>query len=112
MNNLFKKLIIIPVILLIYSCQAPTGNENTSVLIKTTLGDIKIKLYDATPVHRDNFIYLVKEGIYENVIFHRIIKDFMIQAGDLSTRPVSVQNFSGFFKYLYNTFRIQFLLLS
>jgi peptidylprolyl isomerase len=89
MNNLFKKLIIIPVILLIYSCQAPTGNENTSVLIKTTLGDIKIKLYDVTPVHRDNFIYLVKSGIYENVIFHRIIKDFMIQAGDLTTRPVS-----------------------
>jgi peptidyl-prolyl cis-trans isomerase B (cyclophilin B) len=86
MNNPFRKLIIIPVILFIYSCNAPTGNENTSVLIKTTLGDIKIKLFDGTPIHRDNFLRLVKEGVYENVSFHRVIKDFMIQAGDLSTR--------------------------
>jgi peptidyl-prolyl cis-trans isomerase B (cyclophilin B) len=87
MNNLFKKLIIIPVILLIYSCNAPGGNENTSVMIKTTLGDIKIKLYDGTPIHRDNFLNLVKKGVYDNVSFHRIIKDFMIQTGDPSTRP-------------------------
>jgi peptidylprolyl isomerase len=87
MNNHFKKLIIIPVILLIYSCNAPGGNENSSVMIKTTLGDIKIKLYDGTPIHRDNFLNLVKKGVYDNVSFHRIIKDFMIQAGDPSTRP-------------------------
>ena len=77
-------MIIIPVILLIYSCNAPAGNENTFVLIKTTLGDIKIKLYDGTPIHRDNFLNLVKAGVYENVSFHRVIKDFMIQAGDPS----------------------------
>ena len=63
----------------------PAGNDNTSVLIKTTLGDIKIKLYDGTPIHRDNFIKLVKAGFYENVSFHRVIKDFMIQAGDPAT---------------------------
>ena len=87
MNNLFRKLIIIPVILLIYSCSTPSGNDNTTVLIKTTLGDIKIRLYDGTPIHRDNFIHLVKAGVYENILFHRIIKDFMIQTGDPSTRP-------------------------
>jgi peptidylprolyl isomerase len=87
MNNLFLKLLIIPVLLLIHSCKGPAGNENTSILIKTTLGEIKIKLYDVTPVHRDNFIKLVNSEFYDNVSFHRVIKDFMIQAGDPQTRP-------------------------
>ena len=56
------------------------------VLIKTTSGDIKIKLYDNTPLHRDNFIKLVNTGFYEGILFHRVIKDFMIQAGDPATR--------------------------
>lgn len=50
--------------------------------IATTLGDIKVKLYDDTPVHRDNFLKLVKEGYYDGVLFHRVIKDFMVQTGD------------------------------
>lgn len=54
----------------------------TKVRIKTTLGDITISLYDETPKHRDNFIKLVKEGFYNGTIFHRVIKDFMIQGGD------------------------------
>jgi cyclophilin family peptidyl-prolyl cis-trans isomerase len=68
------------------SCNAPGGNENSVVLIKTTLGDIKIKLYDGTPVHRDNFIKLVNMGFYDGISFHRVIKDFMIQTGDPLTR--------------------------
>ena len=90
MNNLLRNLLIIPVIpLLLFndSCKAPAGNDASLVLIKTTLGDIKIKLYDATPLHRDNFLKLVKSGVYNNVTFHRVIKDFMIQTGDPSTRP-------------------------
>ena len=54
----------------------------TQVLIKTTLGDIKVKLYDQTPQHRDNFIKLVKEGYYNGTLFHRVIKNFMVQGGD------------------------------
>lgn len=50
--------------------------------IKTTMGDIKVKLYDDTPIHRDNFLKLVKEGYYDGVLFHRVIKDFMVQTGD------------------------------
>ncbi|MDO5572139.1 MAG: peptidylprolyl isomerase [Bacteroidales bacterium] len=57
-------------------------NENTQVLIKTTLGDIVIELYNDTPLHRDNFLKLAKEGFYSGTIFHRVIKDFMIQGGD------------------------------
>ena len=52
------------------------------VKIETTLGTIKVKLYDETPLHRDNFLKLVEDEFYEGVLFHRVIKDFMIQAGD------------------------------
>ena len=52
------------------------------VKIQTTLGDIIVRLYDETPLHRDNFIKLVKEGYYNGTLFHRVIKDFMIQGGD------------------------------
>jgi len=52
------------------------------VLISTDYGDIKIKLYNATPQHRDNFIKLVEKGFYDSLLFHRIIKSFMIQGGD------------------------------
>jgi cyclophilin family peptidyl-prolyl cis-trans isomerase len=52
------------------------------VLIETSMGNIVIKLYDDTPLHRDNFIKLVKSGFYDDLIFHRVIKDFMIQGGD------------------------------
>lgn len=54
----------------------------TEVLIKTSMGNIKIALYNETPQHRDNFIKLVQEGYYDGVLFHRIIKGFMIQTGD------------------------------
>lgn len=54
--------------------------------IKTTLGDIKIKLYDDTPQHRDNFLKLADDRSYDGVLFHRVIKDFMIQTGDLNSK--------------------------
>jgi len=54
----------------------------TTVLIETTLGNITIALYNETPLHRDNFIKLVNEHFYDGVLFHRIIQNFMIQAGD------------------------------
>lgn len=52
------------------------------VRIETTLGNIVVRLYDATPVHRDNFTKLVREGYYDGTLFHRVIKDFMIQGGN------------------------------
>lgn len=56
------------------------------ITIKTTLGDIKVRLYEDTPIHRDNFLKLCKEGYYKDTLFHRVIKDFMIQAGDPDSR--------------------------
>ena len=59
-----------------------TNKMATKVRIKTTEGDIVIRLYDETPKHRDNFLKLVKEGFFDGTLFHRVIKDFMIQGGD------------------------------
>ena len=90
MNLISKRVLFLNILLLLVSCSAPGGNnENTTILFKTTLGDIKIKLYDATPLHRDNFIKLVKAGFYNGISFHRVIRDFMIQAGDPLTKPSS-----------------------
>ena len=55
-------------------------DNETLVKIETTLGDIKVKLYNETPKHRDNFIKLAEEGVYEGTLFHRVNKDYMIQA--------------------------------
>ena len=55
---------------------------NTKVKITTSMGVIVIRLYDATPKHRDNFVKLVKEGFYDSLLFHRVIQNFMIQGGD------------------------------
>lgn len=57
-------------------------NNMSKVQIKTSLGDITVRLYDETPLHRDNFIKLAKEGYYNGTLFHRVIKNFMIQGGD------------------------------
>lgn len=56
------------------------------VKIETDSGTIIVRLYDETPLHRDNFIRLVREGFYDDLLFHRVIKDFMIQGGDPTSR--------------------------
>lgn len=61
---------------------ASAQEQETKVLVKTTAGDFTIKLYNETPAHRDNFIKLVEEKFYDNILFHRVIRDFMVQAGD------------------------------
>ncbi|MBR6691109.1 MAG: peptidylprolyl isomerase [Bacteroidaceae bacterium] len=69
--------------LLILSCSSV---KNQKVRIYTTEGDIDLVLYDETPKHRDNFVKLVKEQRYDSLLFHRVIKDFMIQGGDPDSR--------------------------
>lgn len=66
-----------------------SAQKEQLVKISTDYGDMIIKLYNETPKHRDNFIKLAKEGFYNGTIFHRVIKDFMIQGGDpQSKNPV------------------------
>ena len=56
------------------------------VLLETSMGNIRLMLYNETPLHRDNFLRLVKEGYYDGILFHRVIANFMIQTGDSTTR--------------------------
>ncbi len=72
--------------LLVMSIGCKERNPLTDVVIETDLGDIEIDLYDDTPLHKANFIKLAKDGFYEDLLFHRVIKDFMIQGGDPLSR--------------------------
>lgn len=65
------------------------NEKRTLVKLETTMGNIKVALYNETPKHRDNFIKLVKEGVYDSTLFHRVIKQFMIQAGDPDSKNAS-----------------------
>lgn len=78
-------IIVVATAIVLAGC-ASGGNKNVRAEIKTTEGDIVISLSDLTPLHRDNFIRLAESGFYDGVTFHRVIKEFMIQTGDGSTR--------------------------
>lgn len=87
-----KTLTILAAAAMLLSCK--NNNKNTEenmaldpmdgpvVEMTTNMGTMKIKLYNATPKHRDNFVKLVKEGFYDGVQFHRVIPGFMVQGGD------------------------------
>ena len=70
-------------------------NQMTKVELQTSLGNIVVELYNETPQHRDNFIKLVKEGYYDGVLFHRVIKDFMIQTGDGNSKTAGPNTMLG-----------------
>lgn len=57
-------------------------DRKRNVLLQTNYGDIIVRLSDSTPLHRDNFLRLVKTGYYDSVLFHRVIRNFMMQGGD------------------------------
>ena len=83
-NNL---LILAALIMVFTACGAGSKKstdmeKRTQVKIETTMGEIVVELYNETPKHRDNFIKLAKEGVYDSTLFHRVIRQFMIQAGD------------------------------
>ena len=61
-------------------------DRKRDVLLQTSIGDIVIRLSDSTPLHRDNFLKLVKVGFYDSVLFHRVIQNFMIQGGDPNSK--------------------------
>lgn len=77
-------LIILALVVTVISAAAQT--KTAEVLLETTVGNIRIALYDDTPKHRDNFLKLVKMQVYDSLLFHRVIKDFMIQSGDINSK--------------------------
>ena len=76
---IFTLIILTSIVMMKAEDSVPAGPV---IEIKTTMGDIKVKLYDDTPIHRDNFLKLVKDDFYKGILFHRVIKDFMVQTGD------------------------------
>ena len=78
-----RYLVILFVVVVIGSCNS---DKRKFVEIETEYGTMKVVLYDETPIHRDNFVKLVKEGFYDDLLFHRVIKDFMIQGGDPNSK--------------------------
>ena len=74
-------------ILFILIIQTFSMNAQTyKAIIKTNYGNITVVLFDETPLHRDNFIKLVKEHFYDSLLFHRVIKGFVIQGGDPTSK--------------------------
>ena len=69
--------------------------KNQYVKITTSKGEVIIKLYNETPLHRDNFLKLAKEGFYNGTIFHRVIKEFMIQGGDPESKNAKPETMLG-----------------
>lgn len=79
-----KKLVyLLGMVFFLGSCQQ---KEGTMIRVETSEGNIRIRLYDETPLHRENMVKLAREGFYEGILFHRVIRDFMIQAGDPASK--------------------------
>ena len=77
--------------------------QTTEVLLETTMGNIRISLYDETPLTRDNFLKITKMGIYDSLLFHRVIKDFMIQSGDTNSKHAKPGQLLGTGDFDYTT---------
>lgn len=77
-----RNFLFLVLVTLLWSC-----NEGPkTALIETEFGDMKVELYDSTPQHRDNFVKLVNAGYYNDLLFHRVIKGFMVQGGDPNSK--------------------------
>ncbi len=92
----FKSLAIIAFVVISCSTLISAKKEKTRyVEIETKFGTMKVMLYNETPLHRDNFLKLVKEGYYDSLLFHRVIKDFMIQGGDPDSKSAAANKSLG-----------------
>ncbi len=78
--------ILLGILISFFACSSNNSEKTRYVTFTTSEGTIKIRLYNNTPLHKENMINLVKEKFYDGIKFHRVINEFMIQAGDPSTR--------------------------
>ncbi len=89
-----RRILLLSTVLLAFYFAATAQKDSTvrkkdrkkDVLIQTTMGDIVIRLSDSTPLHRDNFLKLVKVNFYDSLLFHRVMKNFMMQGGDPNSK--------------------------
>jgi len=82
-------LIVTSLVVIYYFGNRPVSEPN-KILLRTTMGDITIQLYDDMPITTDNFKNLVKRGVYDGTIFHRVVHDFVVQGGDASVKEISI----------------------
>lgn len=80
------KILRLAVVAILFAAVVPVTAQSHQVMLETTEGNILLTLYDDTPKHRDNFLKLVNEQFYDSLLFHRVIKNFMIQGGDPDSR--------------------------
>ena len=79
---MYKYFILLTSVAVLFSCKP----KHTYVSLQTTKGEIVVKLYDETPLHKENFISLVEDEFYDSLLFHRVINNFMIQGGDPASK--------------------------
>lgn len=89
------KLLTLMLAMSLIDASAQNKSKEPVVEITTDYGKIKIKLYNETPKHRDNFLKLAKEGFYNGTLFHRVIKGFMIQGGDPKSKTAGANDMLG-----------------
>ncbi len=82
--------VIVASLLLVYYSSNRPSSELNKVVLKTTMGDITIQLYDDMPITTGNFRDLVKRLVYDGTIFHRVVRDFVIQGGDATSKGITV----------------------
>jgi len=87
------------IIFFLSSCSNSSKEKTYFINLETSEGLIKLRLYNSTPLHRDNFIKLVKNKYYDNIKFHRVIENFMIQAGNYKTKPIFASDTTGKYDY-------------
>lgn len=95
MTKRFIYLIVIILMVMNFQVAEAQDEKETLVLIETDMGKIKVKLYNDTPLHRDNFIKNVKEHLYDGLLFHRVIRQFMVQAGDIHSKDAPADKHLG-----------------
>ncbi len=82
-----RHMLIVSCCIVLFACSG--GDSARQVKVETQFGDMVFELYDSTPKHRDNFIKLANEGFYNDLLFHRVIKGFMVQGGDPDSKDAT-----------------------
>jgi len=90
-----RKMILAVLSLVMAQSVAAQDTLRHEVLLETSMGNVRIALYNETPLHRDNFLKHVGEGIYDGMLFHRVIADFMVQMGDTASKHAHPGQFLG-----------------
>lgn len=87
MKGILLKLCFIATLAMCFACDQ--GDSVRVALIQTEYGDMKVELYNSTPIHRDNFVKLAEDDFYNDLLFHRVITGFMVQGGDPQSRDAA-----------------------